>query len=122
MLIAAIFNILAWGKLEDFFRANMNMFPADIGNDARSGANLCKVGAILNITIILAFIGDILRIIGYFKLAALKNLGGAPSAPAARPTAPTPAPAPVAVERFCPNCGSSITPGVNYCPSCGSEI
>ena len=122
LLIAAIFNILAWGKLEDFFKANMNMFPANISNDARTGANLCKVGAILNITIILAFIGDILRIIGYFKLASLKNLGGAPSTPATRPAAPAPAPAPAAAGRFCPNCGSSVTLGVNYCPSCGSEI
>lgn len=121
LLIAAILSILAWGRLEVFFKTNMNLFPSNIGNDARTGANLCKIGAILNITIILSFIGDILRIIGYFKLGSLKNLGGAP---AARPAAPTPGPAtvPAPTSRFCPSCGSTVNPGVNYCPSCGSEI
>ena len=99
----------------------MNMFPIPIGDNARTGANLCKIGAILNITIFLAFIGDILRIIGYFKLASLKNIG-APVAPAARPAAPAPVPAPAAVAKFCPICGSSVVPEAHFCASCGSEI
>lgn len=74
LLITAILQIQAWGSLESFFNNNATLFPQEIAKDARAGAKLCKIGAILDITVILFFIGDILRVIGYFKLAALKDL------------------------------------------------
>ena len=40
----------------------------------RVRAKFCRIGAILDITVILMFIGDILRVIAYFKLAPLKDL------------------------------------------------
>lgn len=74
LIIAAILQIKAWGSLESFFSNNSTLFPPKIAKDARDGAKLCKIGAILDITVILMFIGDILRVIGYFKLAPLKYL------------------------------------------------
>ncbi len=74
LLIAAILQIKAWSSLESFFTNNTTLFPEKIAKDARDGAKYCKIGAILDITIILTFIGDILRVIGYFKLAPLKYL------------------------------------------------
>lgn len=74
LLITAIMQIQAWGSLESFFTNNTTLFPQEIANDARTGAKLCKIGAILDLTVILSFIGDILRVIGYFKLAPLEYL------------------------------------------------
>jgi len=74
LLIAAILQIQAWGRLESFFTNNMTLFPQEVAKEAKTGAKLCKIGAILDITVILMFIGDILRAIGYFKLASLKDL------------------------------------------------
>jgi len=74
LIIAAIFQIQAWGRLESFFINNATLFPEKIAKDARDGAKYCKIGAILDITVIFMFIGDILRVIGYFKLAPLKYL------------------------------------------------
>jgi len=74
LIIAAILQIQAWGRLEYFFTNNATLFPAQIAIDARKGAKLCKIGAIFDITVILMFLGDILRAIGYFKLAPLQYL------------------------------------------------
>ncbi len=127
LLIGAILLILAWSNLESFFSHNMDLFPQNIGYDSKNGAHKCKIAAILDITIILIFVGDILRMIGYFKLAALKNLVGAPAPQTYAQQAPaqpayTQPPAPAATSNFCPSCGSAITPGIKFCPSCGSEI
>ncbi len=69
-------RLLAWSQLEKFFTNNVSLFSQNISDDAKAGAKLCKIGAILDITIILGVIGEILRIVGYFKLASLRNLTG----------------------------------------------
>lgn len=74
IIIGVIIEILAWVKLRRFFNNNMSMFPNNIGKNAKSGATLCLVGAILSLTIILVIIGFILYAIGYFKLSSLKRL------------------------------------------------
>ena len=74
LLIAAIMQIQAWGSLESFFTNNATLFSPKMAKDAIKGAKLCKIGAILDMTIILTFIGDILRVVGYFRLAPLKDL------------------------------------------------
>ncbi len=74
LIIAAILQIQAWSSLESFFTNNTTLFPPKIAKIAKDGAKLCKIGAIIDITIILMWIGDILRVIGYFKLAPLKYL------------------------------------------------
>ncbi|TFG22929.1 MAG: hypothetical protein EU529_09090 [Promethearchaeota archaeon] len=74
IIIAAILTIQAWGRLQTFFENNMTMFPGDICEDAKKGAKYLKIAAILEITIILNFIGPILKIIGYNKLASLSHV------------------------------------------------
>ena len=74
IIIAAILTIQAWGRLETFFVNNMTMFPGDISEDAKKGAKYLKIAAILEITIIFNFIGPILKIIGYSKLASLSHV------------------------------------------------
>jgi hypothetical protein len=122
LIISAILRIQGWSRLQTFFEENQAMFPANIGADALSGAKFMKIAAILYLTIILMFIGFILEVIGYFKLAALKDLIGAPAAqPAAAPAA-APVTAPATANKFCPNCGTPVKGDEKYCSSCGSEI
>jgi len=121
LIIAAVFRIQGWSRLQRFFEENQNMFPSHIGEKALSGAKLMKIGAILYLTIILMFIGFILEVVGYFKLAALKDLGG--SAVASPSTQPAPTKTTTAEsKKFCPNCGSSVTGQEKFCSSCGSEL
>ncbi len=74
LVVGAVFEIIAWGSLRDFFKNNLSMFPEGIGKNAETGCFLMKLGAIFNLTLILALIGFILRVIGYFKLSKLKDL------------------------------------------------
>ncbi len=74
IIVGAIFELLAWTDMKGFFRDNLSMFPEDIGKSAQMGALLCMIGAILSLTFILAFLGSLLRAIGYFMLAKLKDL------------------------------------------------
>ena len=74
IIIGAIFELLAWTDLKGFFRDNVGKFPEDIGKSAQTGALLGMIGAILTLTFILAFLGSLLRAIGYFMLAKLKDL------------------------------------------------
>lgn len=125
IIVGSILRYTAWGGLQTFFETNSQLFPADISYKGNSGAKLCKIATILDMTIILAFIGEILRIIGYFKLASTKNIGGAPIQTAYQPTAPQPSTVSVpsaTSANFCPNCGSSVVSGARFCPNCGSDL
>ncbi|TFF63645.1 MAG: zinc ribbon domain-containing protein [Promethearchaeota archaeon] len=126
LIIAAILRIQGWGRLLRFFEENMSMFPTNIGVDAQSGAKFLKYAGILFLTVILAFIGFILEIVGYFKLSSLTKLSGSTAVqptpqPVAQPTQTTTAPA-TPPKKFCPNCGSPITGTERYCAACGSEL
>jgi hypothetical protein len=125
IIVGSILRFMAWGGLQTFFVTNSQLFPTDISVNGSKGAKLCKIATILDMTIILSIIAEILRIIGYFKLASTKNLVGAPAEPRYQPAVPQPiaTSAPSATSaRFCPNCGSSIISGAKFCPQCGSHI
>jgi hypothetical protein len=125
VIIGSILRYLAWSGLETFFKTNMEVFPPNIGMDGRKGASNCKTATIFDMLIFLSFIGDIFRIVGYFKLASLQRLVGAPAPPKYKPIAPMPSPAvaPSAkTANYCPNCGSSISSGARFCAECGSDI
>jgi hypothetical protein len=125
IVVGSILRYIAWGGLQTFFKTNSQLFPADISYNGDRGAKFCKIATILDMTIILSFIGEILRIIGYFKLASTKNIGGAPIQTAYQPPAPQPAPVSVpstSSANFCPNCGSSVVSGARFCPNCGSDL
>ena len=136
-LIGSIFRIQSWSRLQSFFKANMSLFPPNLAKGAHKGAKLSKFGSILDITIFLEFIGNIFRIIGYFKLSKLKNLQETPSfestqkpvkaEPIEEPTEEFPKEIPKGppkeqVMMFCPNCGSKLRGGEKFCSICGSEV
>ena len=125
IIIGSILRYKAWGGLETFFQTNMQLFPPKLANNGRSGSKICKISTILDMTIILSFIGEILRIIGYFTLGPLKDLVGAPAQQAYQPAAPVPSPAVMSsaqTANYCPNCGSSLSAGARFCAECGSDI
>ncbi|TFG21601.1 MAG: zinc-ribbon domain-containing protein [Promethearchaeota archaeon] len=126
ILIGSILRYLAWGGLENFFGSNAQLFPSGIAYESKSGANLCKIGCIIDMFIFIPFIGDILRIFGYFKLASLENLTGAPAQSASQSSQPVSAPAGTQSLtqslNYCPNCGADVSTGARFCPSCGAEI
>ncbi|MFX1445693.1 MAG: zinc-ribbon domain-containing protein [Promethearchaeota archaeon] len=125
IIAGSILRFFAWGGIATFFEENIQIFNSEISGRANTGAKLCKIATILDMSIILSGIGDILRIIGYFMLSVTKRLGEAPVQPVYQPTTPqpalTPAP-PSAGPNFCPDCGSSVTPGARFCPNCGSDL
>jgi len=125
IIVGSILRFKAWSGLATFFEANVQIFTQRISGKANTGAKLCKIATILDMTIILSFIGEILRIIGYFMLSGTKRIGQAPAQPVYQPAAPQPATistpsAPSA--NFCPNCGSTVVSGAKFCPNCGSDI
>ncbi|MHA1724336.1 MAG: zinc-ribbon domain-containing protein [Promethearchaeota archaeon] len=132
LIVAAVFRIQAWSRCNDFFIQNTSIFPANIGSDAIDGSKYLKYAAILYLTIILSFIGAILEVVGYFKLSSLKNLQQigtqqyvATPAPVVAPSTPTtsqPSAETAETAKFCPHCGSPITPGQKFCSTCGSEL
>ncbi len=125
IIVGSILRYMAWGGLATFFEEDRQIFTHDMSGRANTGAKLCKIACILDMTIILSGIGDLLRVIGYFMLSIIKKIGGAPAQPVYQPAAPqaAPLPAPSAVgPNFCPNCGSSVTSGARFCPNCGSDI
>ena len=125
IIVGSVLRFKAWSGLAIFFDGNVQLFPEGISGRANTGAKLCKIATILDMTIFLTFIGDILRIIGYFMLSGTKNIGEGPAQPAYQPAAPQPTPTPTpstSGPNFCPNCGSSVTSGAKFCPNCGSDI
>ena len=127
IIVGSILRFKAWSGLAIFFDANVQLFTQDISGKANTGAKLCKIATIFDMTVILSFVGEILRIIGYFMLSVTRGMEKTPGqpayqAPAAQPApAPTPAPS-TSGPNFCPNCGSSVTSGARFCPNCGSDI
>jgi len=67
LIIALIFDILAWSDMKGFFRDNKSMFTEDKAKKAETGSLLMMLGAI-------PFVGFILRIIGSYFLSQLKDL------------------------------------------------
>jgi len=127
IIVGSILRYKAWSGLATFFDENVQLFTQRISGKANTGAKLCKIATLLDMTIILALIGisDILRIIGYFMLSGTKRIGQAPAQAVYQPATPQPAivstpSAPSAT--FCPNCGSSVVSGAKFCPNCGSDI
>ena len=133
MIISAYMESRAWENLIVFFENNRQMFPEMIVMDVLNGARNLKTGAIIRATIIIAFVGVILQIIGYFKLASLGKLYDAYSQPITyQPQFNQP---PVQVQpqstfqpqmsgafNYCPHCGSQIKRAGNFCTSCGAEL
>jgi hypothetical protein len=120
IMIASIFQMKAWENLNVFFMENAGMFPGKIAEDAIEGtknlrtASLCMALIFLLVT---GIIGIIYQILGYSKLAKLKDLD--------KYTAGPPGQLPATEEktlRYCASCGSRVDPEKNFCQSCGERI
>ncbi len=133
IIISGYIEYKAWENLMIFFENNRTMFPEMISKDAIDGARNLKTGTIFNMTIILAIVGVILRIIGYFRLASLKKLYNTYDQPAsaysytAQPAVQTQAQSvmektPGGITNFCIHCGTKIERDVKFCYSCGSHL
>jgi len=133
-VISGYIEYKAWENLMIYFETNKTMFPEIIAIEAIKGSKNLKLGAIFNLTIILAIVGVILRIIGFFQLASLKKLYEARGQPyIAPPTAVQPRisqPQAIAQEpavsstagKFCPYCGTQVRADTKFCASCGAKI
>lgn len=123
IIIAAIFEMNAWKNLNEFFSRYRESFPPYVAQDAIDGTKNLKTAALcflLFFLIITPIIGIILRIIGYFKLAKLKDLQLAEGH--AQGYTPQPA-APVEPDlKFCPHCGAMMEEGGKFCSKCGSKV
>ena len=120
IIIASIFQMKAWENLNAFFMENAGMFPGKIAEDAIEGtknlrtASLCMALIFLLVT---GIIGIIYQILGYSKLAKLKDLDKYAAGP--------PGQLPATEEntlRYCASCGSRVDPEKNFCQSCGERI
>ena len=120
IIISAVLQMKAWENLNVFFMENREMFPGQIAEDAIEGsknlrtASLCMALIILVIT---SIIGLVYQILGYSKLAKLKDLDKHAISPSAQPQASE-----ETSLRYCAHCGSKVEPGQHFCMSCGERI
>ncbi len=85
-----------------------------------TAATLLLIGSILTIIVVgvfLIFVAWIFAVIGFFTMQP----------PQRQPYGYTPPPAqpmtqPQQAERYCPNCGSPVTPDATYCFHCGKQL
>ena len=134
IFISAIIEYKAWDHLLLFFEQNKQMFPEMVLRDVTKGCKNLKLGALFRLTLILAIVGVILQIIGYFQVSALRNIldmHGRQITPQLQAQTYQPAPQvqqqPVAAPapsggRFCPYCGVKIKQEAKFCSSCGSKL
>lgn len=124
VLIVGILRYLAWGEMTEFFIENSGLFPEEIAHDARKGAENMKTASlcmILGFLVITLIIGLIYEIMGYIKLAKLRNLPYS-SPQATSQTSSTPAPRSSSAGHFCPFCGAKTEEAATFCASCGQQL
>jgi len=115
---SAVLEMKAWEILRSFFMENTNLFPPILHRDLVDGCNNLRISAMMyavGFLIITMLVGIIFQIIGYFKLAKLKDLSGPYYYGTA---APAPTPVPVASTQVQP----SFTGKSRFCSSCGAQV
>ncbi|MFX1574173.1 MAG: zinc ribbon domain-containing protein [Promethearchaeota archaeon] len=133
LVISGVIQYRAWNSLSKFFEENKTMFPESIGKDALKGSNNVKYGIILTMTLILAIVGIILIIVGYFQIASLKKINNEYDQPVvvrqntASPYTQTQTiqliqKTPRASKNFCPRCGTKLEDIASFCPMCGLSL
>jgi len=124
LLIVGILRYLAWGQLNEFFIENSKLFPEAIAHDARRGAENMKTASlcwILSFLIITIIIGLIYEIMGYIKLAKLRNLEYSSVQTTSQPTT-APSPRSGGQGNFCTYCGAKTEEGALFCANCGQHF
>jgi len=124
LLIAGILQMQSWSNLNTFFTKNTKMFPKAIADDAIKGSEKLKTASlclILGFLVITAIIALIYEIIGYSKLAKLRNLPYS-DAPSPSQPAQTPAASTEGAGNYCPYCGAKKKEDAEFCSSCGEHF
>lgn len=124
----------AWDTLKSFFEDQVDYFPAILHRDLVDGCNNLKTAALMYLIgflVITLLVGIIFQIIGYFKLAKVKDLitpyyltptptanqklvQTPPSFSQSNPSSNS--------SKYCPNCGAQIKGTGNFCAECGSPL
>jgi MFS family permease len=122
----------AWDILKSFFEDQQDYFPAILHRDLVDGCDNLKTAALmylLSFLVITLLIGIIFQIMGYFKLAKLKDFI-APyyqTTPTSKsqvqtPSSPVQSNSNASTSKYCPNCGAQIKGTGNFCAECGSSL
>ena len=128
VIAGAVLEMKAWDILKSFFMENVDLFPPMLHRDLVDGCNNLRISAMMyaiGFFIITLLIGIIFQIIGYFKLAKLKDLSGPYYYGTAAPT-PVPAastkvqPSSTGKTKFCSSCGAQIKGEGKFCSECGA--
>jgi len=133
LIISGVVQYSAWNSLSKFFEENKEMFPESIAKDALKGSKNIKNGIILTMTLILAIVGIILVIVGYFQIASLKKIHSEYDHPvivqeykvspyAQSQTVQIIQKIPDQTKNFCPNCGTKLEEIASFCPMCGVSL
>ncbi len=130
MIGGVVLEMKAWEILRSFFEENANLFPPILHRDLVEGCNNLKTAALmyaLGFLFITMLVGIILQIIGYFKLAKLKDLsspyyyGNVTPAPTPVPAASMQVqPSSTGINKFCSSCGAEIKGEGKFCIECGT--
>jgi len=133
LFISGVIQYSAWNCLSKFFEENKDIFPESVAKDALKGSNNIKNGIILTMTLILAIVGIILIIVGYFQIASLKKIHDVYNQPVivqqhtVSPYAQTQMvqiiqKTPSQTKNFCYRCGTRLEDIASFCPMCGISL
>ena len=136
VILMGYFLMKSWENLNQFFEQHAKMVPPNLAQYAIEGtknlrtASLCYM---LFFLIITPLIGFILFIIGYFKLANLRQLEygtvkpsgdfSETSVPAQEPSYQATPTQPSSIQStYCPACGTKLRENEKFCHSCRKKI
>jgi hypothetical protein len=122
----------AWDTLKSFFEDQVNYFPEILQRDLVDGCHNLRTAALmylLSFLVITLLIGIIFQIMGYFKLAKLKDLiapyyqtGSKVSVQTQALTPPIQSNTSSNTTKYCPNCGAEVKGVGKFCAECGSPL
>ena len=129
VIAGAVLEMKAWDILKSFFMENVDLFPPMLHRDLVDGCNNLRISALMyaiGFFIITLLIGIIFQIIGYFKLAKLKELMSpyygtvAPAQTPATAVSMQVQPSSTGTSKFCSSCGAQIKGEGKFCTECGA--
>ncbi|MFO8017875.1 MAG: zinc ribbon domain-containing protein [Promethearchaeia archaeon] len=133
--LIGLFQMRAFESLHDFFLEYQNSFPPHIRRDGIEGSSNLKTASILymlGFLIITGVIAAIFQIIGFFKLANLKDLryirrGNLHQPQQTNMVDPRTEEGPTPSQRsngvnYCPLCGYKVQVKDKFCGNCGNNL